>query len=66
MGRGIEYQSKNGYIGKLYGNSSMIIRHISGFPNFHTDSTGIHTYEELKEAVEGFPDFIKLLQEVEE
>ena len=50
------------YVGKLYGKSSMIIKHKSGSPSLHTGSRSINTYEELKEQVDGFPEFLKILE----
>lgn len=59
----ITYESKEGYIGKLYGKSSMVIMHKSGTPYMHTDSRSINTYEELKEAVDNYPEFLRKLKE---
>ena len=58
----ITYENKEGYIGKLYGKSSMVIMHKSGTPYLHTGSRTINTYEELKEEVDSYPEFIKALE----
>lgn len=63
MSKTITYENKEGYVGKLYGESSMVIMHWSGTPYMHTGSRSINTYEELKEAVDNYPEFIKSLEE---
>ena len=62
MSEEIIYQNKDGYFGKLYGKSSMILMHESGSPYLHTGSRSINTLEELKELVDDFPNFIKKLK----
>ena len=59
----ITYENKEGYIGKLYGKSSMVIMHKSGTPYLHTGSRTINTYEELKEEVDSYPEFLRKLKE---
>lgn len=56
----IEYESQNGYTGKLYGKSSFSIYDKAKHEIFHTGSRAINTYEELKEQVDGFPEFLKM------
>ena len=63
MNKTITYVNKEGYIGKLYGKSSMVIMHQSGTPYMHTGSRSINTYEELKEAVDSYPEFLRKLKE---
>ena len=58
----IIYASKNGYIGMLYGKSSMIIQDKDGVEVFHTGFRKANTYDELVEQVERYPDFLKLLK----
>lgn len=60
----ITYESKEGYIGKLYGKSSMVIMHKSGTPYLHTGSRTINTYEELKKEVDNYPIFLKILKKI--
>lgn len=57
----IEYKSPNGFCGRLYGKSSLIIYLPDGELRFHTGFRNINTYEELKEMVDDFPAFEKNL-----
>ena len=59
----IEYKSKNGYLGKLYGVSSFSIYAPDGHEVFHTGSRNINTFDELKEQVNEFPQFLEILKE---
>ena len=59
----IEYESANGYKGKLYGESSFSIYNKAGKEVFHTYSRAINSYEELKEQVDNFPEFLKMFCE---
>lgn len=63
----IEYTSKNGeWYGKLYGKSSMIIRHISGSPSMHTGFRTPNTKEELIDVVEAADTFFEMLKQCHE
>lgn len=61
----ITYTSDNGYTGILYGESSLSIGKLADNGEFkecfHTGSRAFDTYEELKEHVEDFPNFLKVL-----
>ena len=58
----ITYTSPNGYTGILYGASSYKILDKDSKMVFHTGFRNINTLEELKEDVEEFPEFKKILQ----
>jgi len=60
----IEYTSENGYSGKLYGHSSMSIFNADGKEVMHTGSRKPNTFEELKEAVDTYPEFMEALDAV--
>ena len=60
----LTYTSENGYTGVLYGQSSLKIYAPDGRLSFHTGFRSINTYEELKQAVDEHPDFIKKLHEL--
>lgn len=57
----IEYTAENGYTGRLYGESSLVIFNPDGTESMHTGSRNINTYDELKEVVEKHPQFIEML-----
>lgn len=57
----IEYKSENGYTGKLYGKSSLSIYNSIGREVMHTCFRTINTLEELKQEVEEFPEFLRVL-----
>lgn len=57
----IEYRSENGYTGKLYGKSSLSIYNSIGREVMHTCFRKINTLEELKQEVEEFPEFLRVL-----
>ena len=60
----IVYRSKNGYMGIMYGRSSFSIRDIeTGMEIFHTGRRAFTTYSDMKERVEGFPEFLKMLRD---
>ena len=59
----IEYKSNTGYRGILYGKSSMSIYAEDGHEVMHTGSRNVNTLEELKDIVEGYPGFRKILME---
>ena len=46
----------NGYIGILYGESSMVIHNPEGNEVMHTGSTGLRTEKELYAYLEKFPE----------
>ena len=59
----IEYTSDNGYTGQIYGKSSFRIVDPYGKEVFHTGFRTIETEEELKEEVDTFPDFMRVLEQ---
>ena len=61
MAEVIEYKSENGYTGKLYGKSSLSIYNSIGREVMHTCFRTINTLEELKQEVEEFPEFLRVL-----
>ena len=58
-----EYKALNGYRGKMYGESSLAIYNSNGKMIFHTGFRTPNTFEELKEHVDGFDDFLKIMTE---
>ena len=60
----ITYTSDNGYTGILYGKRSYAVIDKDGREVMHTGSRNINTYEELKEHVDNFPEFYKMLMSV--
>ena len=60
----IEYTSDNGYTGRLYGKSSLIIFNPDGTESMHTGSRNINTREELVKIVDKHPKFIEMLMKV--
>lgn len=58
----IEYKSENGYSGSLYGKSSMRIYDRNGMEVLHTGFRSVNTLEELKDIVDGMPEFIEVLR----
>lgn len=63
MSEVIKYTSENGYSGALYGESSMSIYNPDGKEVFHTGfrRKEINSLEALKEHVDTFPEFQKML-----
>ena len=61
--RRMKYTSDNGYTGVLYGKSSLAIYDKKGRERMHTGFRNINTFDELKECVDTFPEFEKLLSE---
>lgn len=55
----IEYRSKNGYSGILYGKSSMAIFYPDGREALHTGFRTPNTLGELKDVVDGMPEFVR-------
>lgn len=62
MSKQIQYTSKNGYTGILYGKSSLMIFDKDGKLSLHTGFRSANTYEELVEVVEEHPRLVKLIQ----
>ena len=56
----IEYTSRDGYTGKIYGEKSLVVEK-DGKGIFHTASRNIETIGELKAFVDGFPGFLAML-----
>ena len=63
MMRDITYTSDNGYTGVMYGKSSFVVYDRDGVEVLHTSLRGFNSEFELRRQVDGFPEFIKLLQE---
>lgn len=61
MNKNITYTSDKGYIGTLYGTSSLSVRNSDGEELFHTGSRNIHTFSELVAFVNSFPDFYETI-----
>ena len=57
-----EYKALNGYRGKIYGESSLAIYNKQGNMIFHTGFRTPNTFEELKEQVNNFDEFLKILE----
>ena len=56
----MEYKSRNGCRGVLSGRELTI--YVSGIERFHSQRSSVTNYEELKETVDTFPDFWKMLK----
>jgi len=63
MIRDIAYKGDNGYTGVMYGKSSFAVYDRDGVEVLHTSLRGFNSEFELRRQVDGFPEFIKLLQE---
>lgn len=61
--RDITYKSENGYTGVMYGKSSFSVYDRDGVEVLHTSLRGFNSEFELRRQVDGFLEFIKLLQE---
>ena len=59
----IKYTSENGFSGKLYGKSSLSVYDRKSREVFHTGFRTINTIDELKEFVDTYPEFGKMLAE---
>ena len=59
-----KYTSPNGFTGVMYGVSSMLIYDKDGHEVFHTGFRSIHTEEELKKFVDGFPEWMENLRKL--
>lgn len=55
----------NGYSGRLYGKSSMLIFSPEGKEVLHTGFRSINTQKELYDMLETYPEFMKLLSNIE-
>ena len=55
----LEYTSKNGYTGQLYGGGALRIVDPYGKEVFHTAYSTIMNEEELKKEIDGFPEFVE-------
>ena len=62
----IEYTSKNGYKGVLYGKSSLVIYNPDGKMSLHTGFRNIHTYAELVKMVDEHPKFLEMLKRMKD
>jgi len=63
-----EYTSPNGYKGRMYqgarpGCTSVSIRDKNGKEVFHTGFSNCKTFQDLKDEVDDFPEFLKRLTE---
>lgn len=61
---GIKVEHPNGYMGILYGKSSMSIYDEEGHEILHTGSRNINTKEELYELLEGMPKFVEIMADI--
>ena len=57
----IQYTSENGYMGILYGKSSMSIYYPDGKEAIHTGNRTPQTLSELMHVVDEMPDFMEML-----
>lgn len=62
----ITYKSDNGYTGVIGGTSSMSIFNQDGHEIMHSGFRNINTYDELKEFVDNFPEWLVTLHNAEE
>lgn len=61
---GIKVEHPNGYMGIIYGKSSMSIYDEEGHEILHTGSRNINTKEELYELLEGMPKFVEIMADI--
>lgn len=59
------YESRNGYTGKLYGESSFAIFDKNGKMVMHTGFRNFDSYNKLVEAVENFPKLMDALGRID-
>lgn len=64
MRKKIKYKHENGYTGVLYGRSSLAVYDADGHEVMHTGSRNINTLEELKELLDGYPEFRKMIEKM--
>lgn len=57
-----KYKSSNGYTGHMYGNSSLAVYNEQGIMIFHTGFRTANTFNELKEQVNNFDEFLKIIE----
>lgn len=60
----IKVEHPNGYLGILYGESSMSIYDESGHEVLHTGNRNVNTEAELNELLEGMPDFVEIMADI--
>lgn len=60
----IKAEHPNGYMGILYGESSMSIYDENGHEILHTGSRNIDTEAELYELLEGMPEFVEIMADI--
>lgn len=60
----IKVEHPNGYLGILYGESSMSIYDESGHEVLHTGNRNVNTEAELNELLEGMPDFAEIMADI--
>ncbi len=63
MAKVYRYESKNGYRGTLEG-IEMTVVDAMGRLKFHTYASNCRTEKDLKDFVEGFPEFLELMKGV--
>lgn len=61
---GIKVEHPNGYMGILYGKSSMSIYDEDGHEILHTGIRNINTKAELYELLEGMPKFVEIMADI--
>lgn len=61
----VEYTSENGYSGKMYGESSFSVYGPDGKECTHSGSRNFDTFEELKEIVDEYPEFLEMLSKAD-
>lgn len=66
-----EYTSPNGYTGKMYqgarpGCTTVSIRNASGREVYHTGFSNCKSFEDLKNEVDEFPEFLRTISEPDE
>lgn len=61
---GIKVEHPNGYMGILYGKSSMSIYDEDGHEILHSGSRNINTKAELYELLEGMPKFVEIMADI--
>lgn len=60
----IKVEHPNGYLGILYGKSSMSIYDEDGHEILHTGSRNVNTEAELYELLEGMPKFVGVMADI--
>ena len=62
----LEYRSREGYTGVLYGKSSVVVYDPTGKEVFHTGFRKAQTLEDLKQITDEIPDFLRRQKDVRE